>query len=42
MAYMTSGPVVALTLEREGSIRAWRDLMGPTNTLRGPYYGPYH
>jgi len=31
--YMTSGSIVALQLEREGSIKAWRNLMGPTNTL---------
>jgi len=31
--YMTSGSVVALQLEREGSIKGWRNLMGPTNTL---------
>lgn len=29
--YMTSGPVVALLLERENAVHAWRDLMGATN-----------
>jgi len=29
--FITSGPVVALSLEKEGAIKAWRDLMGATN-----------
>lgn len=33
--YMTSDTVVALTLEREGAIRAWRMLAGPTNSVKG-------
>jgi len=33
--YMSSGPVIALALEREGAIRAWRNLMGPTNPIKG-------
>jgi nucleoside-diphosphate kinase len=31
VAYMTSGPVVALHLRREHAIGAWRHLIGPTN-----------
>jgi len=31
VAFMTEGPVVALILEKEGAIKAWRDLMGATN-----------
>lgn len=31
VAYMTSGPVVALHLRREYAIGAWRHLIGPTN-----------
>ena len=41
---MTSGPVVLMTLEAEGAIKKWRDLMGPTDstkagedTVRGRY-----
>ncbi|PIE89330.1 MAG: nucleoside-diphosphate kinase [Acidobacteria bacterium] len=29
--FMTEGPIVALILEKEGAIKAWRDLMGATN-----------
>ena len=42
--FMTSGPVVLMTLEKEGAIKAWRDLMGETDatkagpgTVRGKY-----
>lgn len=31
VTFMTEGPVVAMILEKEGAIRAWRDLMGATN-----------
>ncbi|GMH51027.1 hypothetical protein TL16_g10037 [Triparma laevis f. inornata] len=30
-AYMGSGSVVALCLEKEGAIKSWRGLLGPTN-----------
>ncbi|MFU8858517.1 MAG: nucleoside-diphosphate kinase [Deferrisomatales bacterium] len=30
-AFMSSGPIVALCLEREGAIVRWRDVMGATN-----------
>ena len=36
VAFMTSGPVVALILEGEGAIKKWRDLMGPTNSNEAP------
>ena len=36
VAFMTSGPVVALVLEGEGAIKKWRDLMGPTNSNESP------
>ena len=36
VAFMTSGPVVALVLEGEGAIKQWRDLMGPTNSNEAP------
>lgn len=29
--FITSGPVIVLALEKEGAIKAWRDLMGSTN-----------
>jgi len=29
--FMTSGDLVALKMEREGAIKAWRSVMGPTN-----------
>ncbi len=29
--FMSSGPIVVLALEKDDAIRAWRDLMGPTN-----------
>lgn len=31
VTFMTSGPVTILVLEKEGAIKAWRDLMGATN-----------
>lgn len=42
--FMSEGPIVALILEKDGAIKAWRDLMGATNpadaadgTLRKKY-----
>jgi nucleoside-diphosphate kinase len=29
--FMSGGPIVVMALEKEGAIKAWRDLMGPTN-----------
>ena len=29
--FMSSGPCVVLCLEKEGAVKAWRDLMGATN-----------
>ena len=29
--FMSSGPCVVLALEKDGAIKAWRDLMGATN-----------
>ena len=34
VAYMSSGPVVALALARDKAISYWRELVGPTNTLK--------
>ena len=32
VAFMTSGPIVALVLGRDNAIQQWRELIGPTNT----------
>ncbi len=29
--FMSSGPCIVLTLEKDGAVKAWRDLMGATN-----------
>src|SRR4030095_14579497 len=29
--FMSSGPCVVMTLEKEGAVKAWRDLMGATD-----------
>ena len=29
--FMSSGPCVVLALEKDGAVKAWRDLMGATN-----------
>ncbi|XP_070545180.1 nucleoside diphosphate kinase homolog 5-like [Ptychodera flava] len=34
VAYMSSGPIVAMVLARECAISYWRELIGPTNTLK--------
>ncbi|XP_070545613.1 MAM and LDL-receptor class A domain-containing protein 1-like [Ptychodera flava] len=34
VAYMSSGPIVAIVLARESAISYWRELIGPTNTLK--------
>ncbi len=31
VAFMTEGPVIAMILQKDGAIKAWRDLMGATN-----------
>lgn len=31
--FMTSGPIVAMVLAKVDAIRAWRELMGPTNVF---------
>ena len=31
VTYITSGPVIALVLEKNNAVQAWRDLMGATN-----------
>ena len=32
VAYMSSGPIIAMVLARESAIACWRELCGPTNT----------
>ncbi|KAK6187437.1 hypothetical protein SNE40_005468 [Patella caerulea] len=34
VAYMSSGPVVALVISRDRAISYWRELIGPTNTYK--------
>jgi len=34
VAYMSSGPIIAMVLAREKAIPYWRELVGPTNTLK--------
>jgi nucleoside-diphosphate kinase len=34
VTFITSGPIVALALEKDGAIKAWRDLMGATDPLK--------
>ena len=34
--FMTEGPIVAMILEKENAIKAWRDLMGSTNPAEAP------
>jgi len=38
---MTSGPVMLLCLERANAIKAWRGLMGPTNSEKARQEAPY-
>src|SRR5258706_16162516 len=34
--FMSSGPCVVLTLEKENAVPAWRELMGATNPAEAP------
>ena len=34
VAYMSSGPSIALVLARANAVQGWRDLIGPTNTVK--------
>ncbi len=38
--FMTSGPIWALVLAKPGAIPAWRELMGPTNSLNAKEEAP--
>ncbi len=35
-AFMSSGPIVVMALEKEDAIKDWRELMGPTNPANAP------
>lgn len=32
--FMSSGPVIVMTLQKDGAIKAWRDLMGATDPAK--------
>ncbi|ESO99615.1 hypothetical protein LOTGIDRAFT_226200 [Lottia gigantea] len=34
VAYMSSGPIIAMALSRDRAISYWRELIGPTNTYK--------
>ncbi|HEY7184441.1 MAG TPA: nucleoside-diphosphate kinase [Blastocatellia bacterium] len=34
--FMTSGPSIALALEKDDAVQSWRDLMGPTDSTKAP------
>lgn len=34
VSFVTSGPVIVLALERENAVKAWRDLMGATDSRK--------
>lgn len=40
VAYMSSGPVLALVLARQSAISYWRQLIGPTNTQKARDQAP--
>lgn len=40
VAYMSSGPVMALVLARQNAISYWRQLIGPTNTQKARDQAP--
>lgn len=33
VAFMTSGPIVAMVLSKDNAIQQWRELIGPTNSI---------
>lgn len=41
IAVISSGPVIAMVLAKEGAIQAWRDFMGPTVPARAQETHPH-
>ncbi|ORX99464.1 nucleoside diphosphate kinase, partial [Basidiobolus meristosporus CBS 931.73] len=40
VSWMSSAPIYAMILRKEGAIKAWRDLMGPTNSVKAKEVAP--
>ncbi|KAK9764196.1 hypothetical protein K7432_008496, partial [Basidiobolus ranarum] len=40
ITWMSSAPVYAMVLRKEGAVKAWRDLMGPTNSVKAKEAAP--
>lgn len=40
VAFMSSGPIIAMELAKENAIKSWRELMGPTNSHRAREISP--
>jgi len=34
VAYMSHGPIIAMVISRDQGISYWRELIGPTNTIK--------
>ncbi|XP_030315053.1 nucleoside diphosphate kinase homolog 5 [Calypte anna] len=41
IAYMSSGPLVAMVLARHDAVSYWKELLGPTNSLRAQRTHPH-
>lgn len=40
VAYMSSGPIIALVISRDQAISYWKELIGPTNSLKAKQTHP--
>ncbi|KAF6769163.1 hypothetical protein AHF37_12565 [Paragonimus kellicotti] len=40
VSYMSSGPIVVLVLAKENAIATWRELIGPTNSIKAKSIAP--
>ncbi|CAL8083792.1 unnamed protein product [Calicophoron daubneyi] len=40
VTYMSSGPIVVLVIARENAIAAWREVIGPTNSIKAKSLAP--
>jgi nucleoside diphosphate kinase homolog 5 len=40
VAYMSSGPISVMVLAKENCVKAWRELIGPTNALKAKQDAP--